>query len=632
MRSMISKGRKLEKFVAPMLAKETTKAFDDEEWIFEIKWDGYRAVAEINKKEVRLYSRNGLSFNEYYPVVVSALKKIKSNMVLDGEIAVLNENGLPSFQMLQHYSNFQHMPIAYYVFDVLSVDGKDLTSKPLIERKEILKTLLPKSDVIRYSDHVLEFGKDFFEIAQKKNLEGIMAKKASSLYSPGRRTNEWLKIKHHHTDEAIIVGYTEPGGGRKNFGALVLAVKEGKGYKYVGHTGTGFNEKTLKEVYNMLQPLKTDQSPFKERVKTNMPVTWVKPVYVCELKFTEKTDEGMMRHPVFLGIRKDKAAKEVSVEENKKKEVKPEDVKQSTKDKIVAAGTAKVKITNYKKIYFPDDGITKGDVIDYYNSIADYILPYLKNRPQSLKRNPNGIKDKGFYHKDAGSETPEYVKTFPFYSPSSKKTIEYIVCNNKATLLYMANLGCIEINPWHSTTQKPDNPDYFIIDIDPSDDNTFEQVIETALAYKEVFDHAGAECYCKTSGSTGLHIYVPTGKKYDYDEVKEFALLVSEYVQGLLPEFTTLERNLKKRGAHRIYLDYLQNNQGQTIASVYSLRPKPGATASTPLEWKEVKKGLDLKAFTIKTLPKRLAKKGDLFQGVLGKGIDIRKCLKNLKA
>jgi bifunctional non-homologous end joining protein LigD len=629
MRSMI-KGRKVENFIAPMLAKETSQPFDDENWIYEIKWDGYRAIAEIINGKVKLYSRNGLSFNEYYPKVVKALEKIKKNIVIDGEIVVLNEEGMPNFQMLQHYSEYQHYPICFYAFDVLRVDKKDLTDLPLIERKEILSKLLKFNDVIRYSSHIIEDGSRFLDVSKQKGLEGIMAKKADSQYHVGKRTTEWLKIKNHMTDEAIIVGFTEPTGGRKNFGALVLAVKDGKDLKYVGHTGTGFDEKKLKEVYNLLLPLKTDQSPFKERVKTNTPVTWVLPKYVCELKFTEKTTDGKMRHPVFLRMREDKNVKEVTKQKAETQYVDVKKVHDDKADEIITIGSHKVKITNGKKIYFPDQKITKRQVVEYYNTIADYILPYLKDRPESLNRHPNGINAKGFYNKDAANEAPSFVKAFPYDSESAKKTTNYIVCNNKATLLYMVNMGCIEINPWHSTYKKPDYPDYFILDIDPSDDNTSDQVIEAAKAVKEVLDRAGIEGYLKTSGATGLHIYVPTCKKYDYEQVKNFAQIISARAQELVPDFTTLERNLKKRGPTRIYMDFLQNRSGQTISSVYSLRPKDGAPVSTPLEWKELKKGLVFKDFNIKTIHKRLEKKGDIFKGVLGPGIDMLKALKKL--
>jgi len=294
-------------------------------------------------------------------------------------------------------------------------------------------------------------------------------------------------------------------------------------------------------------------------------------------------------------------------------------------------GKIKVKITNRSKIYWPDENITKGDMIDYYQKMADYILPYLKDRPESLKRNPNGINGFGFFHKDAGAEAPEFVKSMPIFSESTDKDVDYIICNDRATLAYLNNLGCIELNPWNSTTKKLDNPDYMIIDIDPSDKNTFEQVIETALAYKQLLDKAKATAFCKTSGSTGLHIFVPMGKKYPYEKVKDFAHLLSAMVMDMLPGFTTLERNLQKRGNKKIYLDYLQNRRGQTLACAYSLRPKKGATVSTPLLWEEVQSGLKLSDFHINNTYERVKKMGDIFAGVLGQGVDIKQCLRNLE-
>lgn len=623
-----------------MLAKETEEPFDDTEWLYEIKWDGYRAIAEIKKKTIRLYSRNGNTFENSYPIVVNELKKIKADAVIDGEIIVLNDEGHPDFQLLQHYEENHHRPIQYYAFDILSLNGRDTCGLPLIKRKKLLQKLIPTNEVIKYSDHILEAGTAFFEASRKKNLEGIMAKKADSLYYPGKRTNEWLKIKNSKTREAIICGYTQPAGARQYFGALVLGVKDGIELKYIGHTGSGFSHASLKEMWDLLQPLKQKDPPFSEKVKTNMPVTWVSPKLVCEIKFTEITRDGILRHPIFLHLREDKHINEVTMATTKtvkkaeikkidKGEKKVEDSEED-KDKILVFGKTKVKVTHPGKIYFPEEGITKGDVVAYYQKMADYILPYLKGRPQSLLRNPNGIAAKGFFHKDAGEGTPAFIKTKKIFSASANKDINYIICDNKATLAYLNNLGSIEINPWHSTVQSLDYPDYLMIDIDPSEENTFEQVIEVANVVKKVLDKAGATAYCKTSGSSGLHVYVPTGRKYTYEQVKDFAYLICMLASQMLPDFTTLERNLQKRGNKHIYMDYLQNRRGQTIACVYSLRPKQGATVSTPLLWKEVKSGLTPQDFTIHNIIKRVKKLGDIFTPVLGKGIDLNKCLKKL--
>lgn len=301
------------------------------------------------------------------------------------------------------------------------------------------------------------------------------------------------------------------------------------------------------------------------------------------------------------------------------------------KDKNITISNKKLKLTNLDKIFFPDEKITKGDVIDYYNSMSKLVLPYLKDRPQSLKRNPNGILDKGFFHKDAGDEAPEWVDSKEIFSESNNKEVDYIICNNKPTLIYLANLGCIELNPWNSRTKFLDFPDYFIIDIDPSEKNNFDDVIEVAKAVKMVMDKAKAPSFCKTSGATGMHVYVPLGAKHNYQHVRSFAELIASLVHEEVPEITTLERSMKKRGKDKIYVDYLQNSRGQTLACAYSLRPRPGATVSTPLEWREVKRGLRPDAFTIKTIERRVSKKGDIFRDVLKKGIDFEECIRELE-
>ena len=624
-----------------MLAKETDKAFDNADWIYEIKWDGYRAIAEISTNAVQLYSRNGNDFSQNYPVITAALNSIKHSAILDGEIVVLNEKGFPDFQKIQHYEDNSDFPLCYYVFDLLSLDGKDLTHLPLTDRKELLKALLPKNEVIKYSDHIKENGISFFNAAVQNNLEGIMAKKAESKYYAGKRSNEWLKIKNHKTADVIICGYTAPAGSRKYFGSLVLGIMKNKILVHAGHAGTGYDVDKLKTIFNLLQPLVQTDSPFTEKVITNNNVTWVKPKIVCEVKFTEWTKDEKLRHPVFLRIRNDKHVKQTTMEaqkpirkltiKNKESIASVKKVTLKNDEKFyINAGKISVEITHPDKIYFPKDKVTKKMVAEYYQSIAAYILPYLKDRPESLKRNPNGIDDEGFFHKDAGENAPDFIKSFAVYSASSKKEIDYIICNDKATLAYLNNLGCIELNPWHSTINFPDKPDYMIIDIDPSEKNNFDQVIETANVFKKVLDKAGAKNFCKTSGSTGLHIYVPMKKKYGYEEVKNFALLLCTMVNEMIPAFTTLERNLKKRGNKKIYLDYLQNRSGQTISSVYSLRPKNGATVSMPLYWREVKKGLMPNQFTIFNSAKIISKRADVFKGVLGAATNIENCLKKL--
>lgn len=626
-----------------MLATLTDKAFTDKNWVFEIKWDGYRAIAEVNDHP-RLYSRNGLSFAEKFNVIFNALAQQEHEMIIDGEIVAYNKKGEPDFQTLQHYGETPEAPLVYHVFDLLSLHGNSTKSLTLLERKELLKEALIENEFIKYCDHVEQDGEDFFAAAAQNNLEGIIAKQINSTYVEGRRSADWLKIKHHNIEEVVIGGYTEPRGSRKKFGALILGRYKNNELIYAGHTGTGFDESSLKDVYKKLQPLVTSQCPFRITPKTNMPATWVQPKLVCNIKFTELTKDHIFRHPVFMGLRIDKPATEVTIPQNEKsmkKETTTSKSKQTSTstssnnkkedERLLKIGRQELKLTNQQKVYWPEQGYTKGDLIAYYENMSKYILPYLKDRPESLNRFPNGIDGDSFYQKDAGDSAPDWVTSVEMFSESNQKNIDYIICNDKATLLYLANLGCIEMNPWNSTVKKPDHPTYIIMDIDPSENNTFDQVIDAALATKTILDKCGAVGYCKTSGSSGLHIYIPLGNKYHYDQAKDFANLLALHVVDLLPDTTTLERNLKKRGKNKIYIDYLQNRRGQTIASAYSLRPKPGATASAPLEWKEVKKGLHPSQFDIISLPKRVTKKGDLFKPVLGKGIDLMKCLKKME-
>ena len=622
------KKSKMPHKIKPMLATLVDEPFDKSDWLFEIKYDGYRAIAEIENGKVELYSRNLNSFNKQFSQIAASLRQIKLDAVLDGEIVILNNEGKPDFNLIQNYQRTGEGFIVYYVFDILYCSGYDLRDLPLIKRKQILSSILPQSDNIIFSDHIEEKGTEFYKLAAKNELEGIIAKYANSCYLTGKRSREWLKIKTRMRQEAIICGFTAPRGGRKYFGALVLGVYEKNELKYIGHSGGGFDESSLKEIIQMLKPMVIKQSPFKTKVSTRSPITWVKPQLICEVEFSEWTSEGLMRHPVFLGLREDKKPSEV------KKEI-PLDAEEEVNDntnameKEITINGRRQKITNLDKVFFPDEGYTKGDMIEYYRKVSKFILPYLKDRPESMLRHPNGITNKGFFHKNVTTPPPEWVKTEKIYSGSNEAEINYLICNDEATLVYMANLGCIELNPWFSRVQSQEYPDYLVIDLDP-EEIEFDKVVETAQAVKQVLDEAGAASYPKTSGATGIHIYVPLKAKYDYDIAKDFALLIARLSNRLVPAFTSLERSPSKR-KKKVYLDYLQNRKGQTLAAPYSVRPKPGATVSTPLEWKEVKKGLNPADFTIRTIFKRLQKTGDIFTPVLGKGIDIEKCINRLE-
>lgn len=607
-------------FIEPMLSTLVKEPFTNKDWVFEIKWDGYRAIADIRDEEVKLYSRKGNSFVSKYPKVVEALKQLKFEAVMDGEVTIIDENGKPDFQALQNYSENTSGSLIYYVFDLLYLEKHNLMDLPLYKRKEILSKIISENDAIKISSHIEEKGEDFFELAKKEGLEGIIAKRKDSKYQAGFRGRDWLKIKTHNRQETVIGGFTEPKGGRKFLGALVLGVYKNKELTYIGHTGGGFNEESIKKVYEKLVPLKTDKSPFKEEPKTNTKVTWVEPKIICEVSFSNWTEGGHMRQPIFEGLREDKNPKEVKIELPKedKKFSKSQD-KEKMED---------VTVSNLDKVFWPKEGYTKGALLEYYKEISEFLLPYLKNRPEVLRRYPNGIEGESFFQKDIKHELPEYADSTKVYSESEDKEMNYLVCNNLDTLLYMVNLGCIDINPWNSRAESLENPDYLIFDLDPHETG-FDKVIDAAIEIRKVLEKLEIESYPKTSGATGIHIYLPLGAKYTYEQTRQFAEIIVNLVNEKNGSFTSVERLPEKRKG-KVYLDFLQNRIGQTLASAYSVRPKPNATVSTPLKWEEVNKKLSPENFTIKNIFKRLSKTGDMWKPVIGKGINLSEALKKL--
>ncbi|MDQ1150238.1 DNA ligase D [Sphingobacterium zeae] len=636
--------------IEPMLATLVDKPFDDDEWVYEVKWDGYRAVAFMNKGEVELKSRNDKSYNEKFYPLYEQLKTLKLDAILDGEVVVLDRNGTASFGALQNWRSEADGDLVYYVFDILWYQGQDLKDMTLLERKSILKAVLPKNNSILVSEHFETSGIHFLEEAKKLGLEGIMAKRKDSIYHVHNRSKDWLKIKANKRQEVVIAGFTLNDDSSKLFSSLLVGVYEGKKLIYTGKVGTGFNVKLQKEMMELFKPLIVSKAAFSEEPDVNKPsrfrpnpphatVTWLKPELVCEVSFTELTSDGVMRHPSFNGMREDKRAKNIVLED----EAPTEKMVDHMEDKIVSPrvkGQRKsllnpsdktqvrkvnkhdLKFTNLDKVFWPKEGITKRDLINYYYQAAPFILPYLKDRPQSMNRFPNGIEEDGFYFKNVTDTAPDWAETYLYHSEADEKDRHYLVGKDDATLLYMANLGCIEMNPWSSTVKKPDNPSFCIIDLDP-DKNSFDQVIEAAQVTKHILDDMGVSSYCKTSGSTGLHIYIPLGGKYSYDQSKEFARVIVTLVHHELPKFTSLERSIKDRGG-KMYLDFLQNRPHATIAAAYSVRPKPGATVSMPLHWEEVKKGLKISDFHILNAIDRMRSEGDIFKPVLGKGIDLK--------
>jgi bifunctional non-homologous end joining protein LigD len=608
--------------IKPMLAKSIESPFDDPTYIFEMKYDGYRAIAEVDAGDVTLYSRNGLSFNEKFSPIVTSLKRFPCSAVFDGEVVVIDTQGKPQFQLLQDYPEGKNGELVYYIFDLLYYDGHDLSSLPLIRRKELLRKVVQDYPHIRYSDHIEDTGVAMFTQLQHLEIEGMMAKRKESPYRSGIRAEDWLKIKTKMRQEVVITGFTEPKGLRNHFGALIMGVYDNNKLRYVGHVGGGFNEKNLEQIYHRLQPLVQKDCPFESIPETNAPVTWVKPILLAEVTFSNWTKEGIMRHPIFLGMREDKDASEVT--EEKYFAPNPED----TNAEVVTIHNHQLTLTNLSKVFWPDEGYTKGDVIHYYREVAEIILPYLKDRPESLLRYPNGITSKSFYQKDAALLHVDWIEKIGIYSDSNQKTIEYALCQNEAALIYLINLGCIDLNPWSSRVENLTNPDYLLIDLDPLE-TEFSNVVKTALTCRKLLEHLNVPSYVKTSGATGMHIYIPLGAKYTYEQTRTLAELLCIHVHNAIPEITSLKRSPSERRG-RVYLDYLQNIQGQTLASAYSVRAKPGATVSTPLKWSEVTKNLHPSQFTMKNTLQRIQKHGDLFKGVLGKGIDMEKLLNTM--
>ncbi len=633
-----------------MLATLVEKPFDSNEWLFEIKWDGYRAIAEIQKDSAMLYSRNDLNFNSQFPEIIESLKKMQITAVLDGEIVVLDKQGRSKFQLLQQYSKYKKGILVYYVFDILYFEGYELLELPLITRKKILSRILSaisentknnngerstESSIknIKFSDHIEKEGIAFFNEAVKNGLEGVMAKKSDSTYVPGSRTNKWLKIKTKMRQEVVIAGYTEPGGSRNRIGSIITGVYDKGVLVFTGQAGSGFDEKELENLYNIFKKLETGICPFKTVPDTTTAAHWIKPQLVAEVEFSEWTDKNIMRHPVFLGLRTDKDVIDVKIEKPIKLKVDnglnfgKKDNK--LKDKMVTEKNS-VILTHPDKIFWPEEKYTKKDLFDYYKNISEYILPYILNKPQSLNRCPDGIDGECFYQKDIDYKLPPWLHTVKIFAESKNEYIDYLVCTGVDSLLYMVNLGCIDIHPWNSTVNRLERPDYAILDLDPQDVD-FSDVRIIAKEAKKVLDSIDIEGFCKTSGSKGIHIYIPLGAKYTYEQALDFVKIIAKLINMRQPDLTSLERLPDKRHK-KVYLDCYQNRIGQTVAAPYCIRPRIGAPVSTPLQWKELDKNFRPADFNIKNIFHRLDRIGDIWKGVLGTGIDLEKCLEKLKS
>ncbi len=615
--------------IKPMLATLVKKPFTSEDWIFEVKHDGYRIICEIEGPKVKLYSRNTFDYTNKFKDVSDDLSKRNLNAILDGELVVLDENGKSDFSLLQKYIKSGKGSVVYYVFDLLKFGEYNLTNIPLIYRKTILKSIIKDSKFVKYSEHIEKNGENFYKLAKEEGLEGIMAKEKNSKYNVDTRTSNWQKIKTIKTIDAYIVGFTEPKNSNEFFGSLCLAIKKGKGFKYIGNVGTGFDSVTKQSLLELFSEIKLDKPSVTNPTKVIgfKKITWIKPKFICTVKYAEFTNEHLLRQAAFIDLKNAKY-KKIKTENVNDISTDLKSSKLNSKEEIVKVGNQSLKLTNLDKLYWPKQKINKGELVRYYDKISDYILPYLKDRPESLNRHPNGIEEEGFFQKDIPENYPDWLKTKMIHSESVDRDINYLICNDEETLIYMANLGCIEINPWHSRLGSLENPDYMIFDLDPLN-VSFQKVVQVALKFKEVLEKLDIKSYPKTSGATGIHIYVPLPSTYSYDQVLDFAKLIAIQVNKELPKLTSIERSPEKRNK-RVYLDVMQNIKGHTIATVYSARPKPFATVATPLDWSEVNEKLSPKNFNIFNIFERLNKKGDIWQPVLGDGINMKKALEKL--
>jgi bifunctional non-homologous end joining protein LigD len=611
-----------------MLATLGDKPFSKEGWLFEIKYDGVRVFASRRGDTVQLRGRSGQVVSGRYPEVIAALSALPvDRFLIDGEIVALDPDGKPSFQRLQSRMGLTNprdieraaaqVPVVGVFFDCVMLDGYDLRRLPLLARKECLRLLLPPLGRVRYGDHVSTQGEAFFAAASEARLEGIVAKKASSVYLGGR-SRDWIKIKCQRRQEFVIGGYTDPQGSRPYVGALHIGLHEGGRLVYVSKVGTGFDEAMLKRLRDALQPLARSTSPFAVRGPAGRGHHWVEPRLVCEVRFTEWTEDGGLRHPTFLGLRTDKrpeeCRREAPVTLAPLEETRPLAV-------ASAEGDRTVRFTNLKKVFWPGEGYTKGDLIRYYDTIAPLLLPYLEDRPLVLTRYPDGITGKSFFQKDAPDFVPSWVRTERIYSKDAEREIDYFIVNDAATLSYVINLGTIPLHLWSARLGSLDRPDWLILDLDPKG-APFTDVVKVAQALHRILEELRLPSYVKTSGATGLHILLPLGAQYRHEESRTFARLLALLGVDAVPAISTIARPIQSR-AGKVYVDFGQNGHGRTIVAPYSVRPLPGAPVSCPLRWNEVTLDLDPATFTIRTLPERFATMADPLARVLAGRFDM---------
>jgi bifunctional non-homologous end joining protein LigD len=637
--------------IEPMTATLAERPPRGEDWLFEVKWDGVRASAYVDHEEVRLVSRNGLRCERQYPELAAIPHQVAARqVVLDGEIAVLDPKGASRFHLIQpRIANtdpnavahlVRSTPVVYFVFDALYVDGYDLRGVALGERRKVLEALVTPGPSLRISEVFPGAGDALLEAARALDLEGIVAKRASSVYE-SRRSREWVKIKIANEQEFAIGGFTQPQGSRDYFGALVLGVYEDGKLRWAGNVGTGFDQKLLAGVYARLKPLVTEECPFAERPKPDRGMTWVKPDLACQVKYAEWTQDNHLRAPVFVGLRNDVDPRQAVREGEATALLRPRlgsagdpwlagFLPEDAKETALEIDGHRLKFTNLAKIFYPDEGYAKRDVLNYYAGVADLILPHLKDRPLSLKRYPDGIRKEYFFQKNVAGKFEPWVRTEKIDSEHAGRPITYAFAQDRASLLYLVNLGCIDQNPWMSRSPTLENPDFVLIDLDPHE-CPFDRIVDAALLVKRTLDRIGLAGYPKTTGGDGMHIYIPVNPVYTYEEARTFAELIARLVVAEQPDLFTTPRAVAQRAKGRVYFDYLQNGYSKTISAPYVLRAYPGAPVATPLEWREVQHGLLPSQFHIGNARERFAEKGDLFAGVLAKPQRIEKALARLE-
>jgi bifunctional non-homologous end joining protein LigD len=622
---------KLPADVAPMLAVRRDEPFSRRGWVFEFKYDGYRVLAAREAGEARLVSRAGNDLTAGFPEVARAVRALPyDRLVIDGEIVVHDERGVPSFERLQKRGGLTgradvlraaiELPATLYVFDLLACAGRDARSLPLVDRKRVLREIVPPVGPLRYSDHVEEHGQLVWERATEFGLEGMVGKKADAPYRSGR-SSDWVKIRTMRTDDFVAVGWTDPSGARAGFGALHLAEFDNGRLAYRGSVGSGFDEGTLGALADRLERLAQPRPACEGETPKGRGHHWVEPEIVVEVRYRERTEQGLLRQPVFLRIRSDKRPEECVLEDGAAL-AEPARV-------VEARPRREVAFTNLDKVFWPEDGITKGELVDYYRAVAPWLLRYLRDRPLVLVRHPDGIHGKSFYQKNAPEWTADWVRTVGLWSEESQREIDYFVCDDVESLLYVVNSAAIPLHVWSSRVATLGQPDWCVIDLDPKG-APFADVVRVARALRALCEEIGLPAYPKTSGSTGLHVLVPLGRKLTWEHSRALGELLARVVVRELPAIATIERVVERRGG-KVYVDYVQNGHGRLIVAPFSVRPLPGAPVSTPLRWREIGSRLDPSRFTITSVPRRMRALGeDPMAPLLDTEPDLAAALTNL--